>query len=195
MILYHYSVDSYQGGGKLIPDFKNNFRFAEPFLLALEKDEGCFWSVYYAAMAYSRELCALGLRKHENYVKDAAEGIFEWVRRHRFPNGSVSRIGCVFYCESIEEAISYLRDDCIESGDYTYGQVKLLEADVEDSRVFRYDQTFFNRAVDALERGRELAPVTALAGSYYAMDRSDEPCIEVLSDGKNRVVRELPIRP
>ena len=86
MILYHYSVDSYQDGGELINDFKKTFRFAEPFLLAIEKGENCFWSVYFAAMAYSRELCALGLRKHENYVKDAVEGIFEWIRRRQFPD-------------------------------------------------------------------------------------------------------------
>ncbi len=145
-------------------------------------------------MAYSRELCALGLRKHENYAKDAAEGIFEWVRRLRFPNRSVSRIGCVYYCETREEAISYLKDDCIANGDYTYEQVKLLEVEVEDNRVFRYDQCFFNKAVEVLEQADDLEPVIALAESYYSMRRSSEPLIEVLSDGKNRVIRELTIQ-
>ena len=106
MLLYHYSVDSYQGGGELINDFKNNCRFAEPFLLALDKGGDCFWSVYFAAMSYSRELCALGLRKHENYAKDAVEGIFEWVRRRDFSADSASRVGCVYYCESKDEAIT-----------------------------------------------------------------------------------------
>ena len=36
MILYHYSVDSYRGGECLINDYKRGFRFAEPFLLALD---------------------------------------------------------------------------------------------------------------------------------------------------------------
>ena len=194
MILYHYSVDSYRGGENLINDFKKTFRFAEPFLLAIEKSEDCFWSVYFAAMACSRELCALGLRKHENYVKDAVEGIFEWVRRRTFPEQSVSRIGCVYYCESEEEALSCLWDDCIENGDFTYEQIKLLEVEVEDGRVFRYDQVFYNQAMEVLELTRDLASVVALAESYYSMRRSAEPVIEILSDGENRVLRELPLQ-
>ena len=194
MLLYHYSVDSYQGSGELINDYKNNFRFAEPFLLALEKGEDCFWSVYFAAMSCSRELCALGLRKHENYVKDAVEGIFEWVRRRQFSDRSVSRIGCVYYCDSKEEALSYLLDDCIANGDFSYEQVRLLEVEVEDNRVFRYDQSFYNKAVEVLEQTRALDHVTALAVSYFSMQISGEPLIEVLSDGKNHVVRELPVR-
>ncbi len=194
MILYHYSVDSYQGSGKLINDFKNNFRFAEPFLLAMEKGEDCFWSVYFSAMAYARELCALGLRKHENHVKDAVEGIFEWTRRRRFPDHSASRIGCVYYCESKEEALSYLRDDCMDDNEFSYEQIKLLAVEVEDSRIFRYDQVFYNKALERLEQKQDLDAVIALAESYFSMQRSDAPLIEILSDGKNRVVRELPVR-
>ena len=37
MILYHYSVDSYQSGEKLINDFKKQYRFAEPFILSLQR--------------------------------------------------------------------------------------------------------------------------------------------------------------
>ena len=139
MLLYHYSVDSYQGGGELINDFKNNCRFAEPFLLALDKGGDCFWSVYFAAMSYSRELCALGLRKHENYAKDAVEGIFEWVRRRDFSADSASRVGCVYYCESKDEAIAYLKADCLDNGDFSVDQVKLLEVEVDAARVFRYE--------------------------------------------------------
>ncbi|MBR1931459.1 MAG: hypothetical protein IJ833_08335 [Lachnospiraceae bacterium] len=193
MILYHYSVDSFQGGDALINDYKAMFCFAEPFMLALEKGEECFWSTLFSTMSYSRELCALGLRKHENYLKDAIEGVFEYVRRTEFKNQSVSRIGCVYYCESCEEAISYLRDDCIHNGDFTLEQVKLLEVDVEDSRIFRYDQNFFNIAQAVMERERDLERVILLARDYFSMKRSDKPLIEILSDGKNKVLRELSI--
>ena len=57
MILYHYSVDSYKTGNNLINDYKNQFRFAEPFLMALEKSIDCFWGMFFATMSYSRELC------------------------------------------------------------------------------------------------------------------------------------------
>ena len=193
MILYHYSVDSYRGGGKLVNDFKNNYRFAEPYLLALDEGEACFRSVYLAALATARELCALGLRKHENCGKDAVEGIFEWVRRREFPDSSASRVGCVYYCESREEAVAYLRDDCIDNGDFAWEQVKLLEVEVEDERVFRYDQSFYNRAVERFEQSRDLAGAIALARAYFSLQRSEQPLIEILADGENRVLREIPL--
>lgn len=37
MILYHYSVDSYKDAERLVNDYKNNYRFAEPYILALRK--------------------------------------------------------------------------------------------------------------------------------------------------------------
>lgn len=191
MILYHYSVDSYKSGCKLINDYKKQYQFAEPFLLALEKSEDCFWSTFFSTMAFSRELCALGLRKHENYIKDAAEGIFEYVRIREFSGNSSSRIGCVYYCESKEDAISYLQDDCICNGDFTYEQVKLLEVDVEDSSVFRYDQSFFNEALIIIERGRHLDGVMNLARKYFSSQRSNKPLIEILSSGENHIIREI----
>lgn len=193
MILYHYSVDSYQSGDTLYNDFNNLYRFAEPFLLALEKGEVCFWSTYFSAMSYSRELCALGLRKRENYVKDAIEGIFEYVRKHEFNGNSVSRIGCVYYCENQEEAIAYLKDDCLDSGDFTVQQVKLLEVEVADDSVYRYDQSFFNQAESIMETENALEKVIELARKYYSLERTDTPLIEVLSAGENRILREISI--
>ncbi|MBR1781549.1 MAG: hypothetical protein IJ751_09135, partial [Oscillospiraceae bacterium] len=178
MILYHYSVDSYSGAPKLANDYKNQYRFAAPFLLALEKNEDCFWSTYFACMYYSRELCALGLRKHENYVKDAVEGIFEFIRIHEFSHRSVSRIGCVYYCQSEAEAVSYLKDDCIDNGDFTVEQVKLLEVEVEDDSVFCYDQSYFNEAITAMEQRQDLQEAFTLARQYFSLERSAEPLIE-----------------
>ena len=193
MILYHYSVDSYQGGDALLNDFKGQYRFAQPFLLALERDEDCFWSVFFSAMAVSRELRELGLRKRENYGKDATEGVFEFVRRREFAGRSASRVGCVYYCQTKEEAVAYLKADCLDSGEFRPDQVKLLEVAVEDSGVYRYDQAFFNRAEEALESGGDLSGPLALARAYFAGERSDDPLVEILSAGENRVLRELPL--
>lgn len=194
MILYHYSVDSYKGGGTLLNDYKQQARLAEPFLLALQTSTECFWSVYYSAMSYTRELCALGLRKHENYIKDAVEAIFEAVRLDKFSACSVSRIGCVYYCESEAEARAYLLDDCIANGDFTYEQVCLLAVEVEDSRIFRYDQAYFNQAMEIMEHSRDINAVFALAESYFSLKRTAEPLIEVLSDGENHILRALPLQ-
>ena len=193
MILYHYSVDSYQSGELLYNDYKKLYRFAEPFLLALQKSEECFWSTYFSAMAYSRELCALGLRKRENYLKDAVEGIFEYVRQIEFCGDSVSRIGCVYYCETKEEAIAYLQDDCIKSGEFTEAQVKLLEVDVDNDSVYRYDQAFYNQAECIMETERDLEKVKDLARKYFSQGRTAEPLVELLSAGKNKILREIPL--
>ena len=59
--------------------------------------------------------------------------------------------------------------------------------------MFRYDQSFYNRALDVMEQKRDLETVIALAKAYFSKRRSEEPLIEILSDGKNHVVREIPI--
>lgn len=191
MILYHYSVDSYQNGDTLYNDFKKLYQFAEPFYLALEKGEECFWSTYFSAMSYSRELCALGLRKRENYLKDAIEGIFEYIRQTEFCDKSASRVGCVYYCETVNEAIAYLKDDCIDSGEFTVEQVKLLEVEVNDDSVYQYDQSFFNQAEDIMELERDLGKVMELARKYFSLERTEKPLIEILSDGENKILREI----
>ncbi len=193
MILYHYSVDSYSGDSKLINDYKNQYQYVEPFVLALEKSSECFWSTCFSVMSYSRELIALGLRKHENYIKDATEGVFEYVRQQEFLDNSVSRMRCVYYCETPENAISYLRNDCINNGDFTLDKVKLLEVDVNDNSVYGYDQFFFNEAEKIMENERDLGKIIDLAREYFGKKRSNNPLIEFLSDGENKIIKEIEI--
>ena len=190
MKLYHYSVDSYKGAERLTNDYKDNYRFAEPYILALRDSVDVFKAVLYATMYMSREVRALGLRKYENYRKDAVEGIFEYVRETRFPDRT-SRLRCVYCCESIEEALAYARDDCFADGLFTKDQVVLLELEVDGSRIRRYDQTFFNLALKAIEKD-EIDAVFSYAEQYYSCARSGDPLIEVVSDGENRVLRVVP---
>lgn len=189
MKLFHYSADSYQGDKQLKNDYKNNYRFAEPFILALRESRDTFNAVFFAAMYMSREVKALGLRKYENYLKDAVEGIFEYVRETEFPDDT-SRLRCVYYCESEKEALDYARDDCISGGLFTKEQVVLLEVEVEEKRIRRYDQTFYNLALDAVERN-EIDSVFAYARKYFSCQRSETPLIEVVADGGNTVLRSI----
>lgn len=189
MILYHYSVDSYTGGGKLINDYKNGYGFAEPFILAMRRGMDTFLAVYYAAMYMGREMVALKMRKYENYRKDAVEGIFEYVRETEFPF-RVSRLRCVYYCRTKEEALAYMAEDCFADGLFTKDRVKLLRAEVEDGRVAEYDQTWFNRAEEAIGRD-DFDEVLDCAFRYYSPERSEEPLIEIVSDGENRVLEEV----
>lgn len=189
MKLYHYSVDSYQGAKHLTNDYKNNYQFAEPYILALRESRDVFNAVFLATMYMSREIKALGLRKFENYQKDAVEGIFEYVRETEFPNDT-SRLRCVYYCESEQEALDYAQDDCFADGLFTKDQVVLLEVDVEDSSIRRYDQTFYNRALEAM-KDIKIDSIFTYARQYFSCQRSDKPLIEVVADGDNTVLREI----
>lgn len=189
MKLYHYSVDSYKGAKSLTNDYKNNYRFAEPYILALRESREIFNAVFFATMYMSREVKALGLRKYENYRKDAVEGIFEYVRESEFP-GNTSRLRCVYYCESEKEALDYAEDDCIACGLFTKEQVVLLEVEVEESRIRRYDQSFYNLALEAIKRN-DIDSVFTYARQYFSCQRSDHPLIEVVADGSNSVLRRI----
>ncbi len=57
--------------------------------------------------------------------------------------------------------------------DFTVDQVKLLEAEVDEKTVYKYDQAFFNEASDVMEESRDLEHVMKLARSYYSLKRSD----------------------
>ena len=189
MKLYHYSVDSYQGAKHLTNDYKNNYQFAEPYILALRESREVFKAVFFATMYMSREVKALGLRKYENYQKDAVEGIFEYVRETEFPNDT-SRLRCVYYCESEQEALDYAQDDCLSNGLFTKEQVVLLEVEVEESRIRRYDQSFYNLASEAIERN-DIDSALAYARQYFSCQRSNNPLIEVVADGDNKVLRSI----
>lgn len=191
MILYHYSVDSYHGDASLINDYANHYRFTEPLVLALEKGRAAFDAAYCALMYVSRELTALKLRKFENYRKDAVEAIFEYVRKTEFPD-AVGRQKCVYYCATAEEARRYAHDDCLDSGDFAPEQVQLLTVEAEDSRIRRYDQTFFNRAMEVIDRN-DIEAVFPLAQRYYSGEISETPLTEILCDGRNRVLKAEPI--
>lgn len=189
MKLYHYSVDSYKGAEHLTNDYKNNYRFAEPYILALRESADVFRAVFLATMYMSREVTALNLRKYENYQKDAVEGIFEYVRETEFPKDA-SRLRCVYYCESEKEALAYAEEDCFADGLFTKEQVVLLEVEVDEDRVRRYDQVFFNRALQAIEKN-EIDSVFACARQYFSCQRSEHPLIEVVADGDNHVLRSI----
>ena len=189
MILYHYSVDSYKSGSTLINDYKKQYKYAEPFILALRQNIEIFMATYYATMYMSRELVELKLRKYENYRKDAVEAIFEYVRETEFTK-LPSRLNCVYYCESEADALSYMEDDCLSDGLFSKDQIKLLEVDVEDARIRVYDQKFYNYAMNEIEH-HDFESVFANARKYFSFERTEEPLLEIVADGQNKIIREI----
>jgi len=188
MKLYHYSV-SYKSGDSLKNDYNGHYALSEPFILALEKGMNTFTAVYLSALYTARELRSLKLRTYENCQKDAVEAIFEYVRRTEYPS-AVSRLNCVFYCETREEAVKYALDDCIDCGDFTKDEVALLEVEADESRVARYDQTFYNEAYESAQN-HSFEKVFECARSYYSGTISDNPLIEILADGENTILARL----
>ena len=175
MKLYHYSVDSYYGDKSLKNDFAGHYKFAEPFILALKENISVFKATYYASMYFSRELCDLKLRKHENFRKDAVEAIFEYVRQTEFAEYSCSRLNCVYYCDAKQEAIQYaLVSWFMDQG----------------NRIFRYDQNIYNQAINVMKEN-DFEGVFALARDYFTFKRSEESLIEILCDSQNTVLRIL----
>lgn len=190
MKLYHYSVDSYNGDQSLKNDYAKHYQFAQPFILALRENMTVFKATYYACMYFSREFRDLNLRKYENFRKDAVEAIFEYVRETEFANYSCSRLNCVYYCESKEEAIQYAINDCINCGDFTKEQVKLLEVEVQADRIFRYDQNIYNQAMTVMKEN-DFEKVFTLARDYFNFKRSEQPLVEILCNSENTVLQIL----
>ena len=84
-----------------------------------------------------------------------------------------------------------MNDDCIKSGEFTVAQVKLLEVEVQDDSVYRYDQSFYNQAECIMEMERDLSKVEELARKYFSQVKSENPLVEILSDGENKILREI----
>lgn len=188
MILFHYSVDSYTDAPSLTNDYAGHYKYAEPFLLALERGRAVFDAMFFSAMYVSRDLVDLGLRKNENYRKDAVEGIFEYVRRTELGGVPVSRLRCVYYCSSMEEARRYVYDDALADGSFSPEQVKLLTVETPGERAYAYDQQLYNAAMEAVKEN-DIDAVFALARRYFALERTEHPLIEILADGENRVIK------
>ncbi len=51
----------------------------------------------------------------------------------------------------------------------------------------------YNTAVGIMEAAQDLTYVVRCAEDYFSARRSRQPLIEILGDGENRVLRELPL--
>lgn len=187
MIVYHYSL-TYQGDKALINDYAKKSLTVKPMLLALQKGQDWFEIFLLEEMYRARLIEEAG--GFHNYVKDATEAIFEYVRQTAFANHSVSRINCVYYCASLPDAIQAAHEDWIDCGDATKEEVKILEVQVADESVFEYDRQWYDRAYEVMKQ-HDIATAMTCAKQYFAGNKTDAPIFEYLSAGDNRVLREV----
>ncbi len=81
-------------------------------------------------------------------------------------------------------------EDRIDCGDKAKEEVKILSVEVDEKRMRKYEQTFFNNAYSAVERN-DFETAFDNAKMYFSGEFSCQPIIEVLSDGENRVLEEI----
>lgn len=191
MKLYHYSVETFQNGDdELIGDYKQQYKVYEPYILCLQKNRDLFNVMLY--MARYHQVCAedKGYRMFSYWVKDATEAVFEYVRKMEFEGVSASRITGVYYCESVEQAKKYLTEDCINSAGFKKEDISLFEVELDNDVIFAYDQSFFNEAYEYIEQFN-VDDAFQCARCYYRGDRKEKPLIEIISEGKNKIVRKI----
>lgn len=187
MVLYHYSV-TYKGDPQLTNDYNKRRLTAEPMISALRKGVDWFEVLLLGEQYHARLMAEKG--KFYNYVKDAAEALFEFIREREFPDSSVSRLGCVYYFPDLSSAVKAAYEDWIDCGDLTKDEVKILEVQVSDGGIYEYDQEFYNRAYELMKEHR-IAEAAECARKYFSGEKTDSPIPEILSGGENTVIREI----
>ena len=187
MIAYHYSI-SYREGSSLINDYDKKSQTVEPFLMALRNGRDWFDLLLLTEMYHAR--LAEREDKFHNYVKDATEAVFEYVRETEFAKNSASRINCVYYFADLSAAVKAAYADWIDCGDATKEEVKMLEVQVADGSVFEYDQVFYDRAYELMKQ-HDVTNALACARHYFASDKTEAPILEYLSSGTNHIIQEI----
>lgn len=190
MIAYHYSV-TYQGDKSLKNDFKHNYQRSEPYIRALENGNTVFTAMLLLSMYKDRVMRAEHEGKYE-YAKDAVEAVFEYVRKSEFPT-QISRLRCIYGVETLESAQHLAKEDwgCEPE---EYEKLQILELELDPSRTVILDQTFYNQAYDCMvdyHGESDLHRMMDLARDYFSGKRSCEFIPELLSDGKNAVLRTM----
>ena len=124
--------------------------------------------------------------------KGAVEAVFEYIRVTEFAGRSVSRVGCVYYCRTEKEAAGLARANVLSEGIHGAEECSILEVEVEDGTVYVYDQSWYDRAWDLLDESFDAGSVNRVfsyARRYFEGVMSESPDVELLSAGKNRVLR------
>lgn len=77
-----------------------------------------------------------------------------------------------------------------QGGDKTKEEVKMLCVEVDEKRTRKYDRTFFNNAYAAVEKN-DFETAFGNAKMYFFGALTEQPIIELLSDGENRILEEI----
>lgn len=185
MILYHMS-QSLKCGDELTPDFQKLEALCQPFVQALEYSKDCFYGMLLNGKYLYAVMCKSHLREWSNYAKWATEGLFEFVRKHEYPN-CYSRINSFFFYDNLADSKRLYWDDWDEDD---RSAVHLFEVELDDDAPQKRDMTLYDKAYDAIEE-QNLDTAFRYARQYFAGEQSDAPVWEILSNKKAVACRDI----
>ena len=190
MKVYHMS-DTLRLGGELSVNYKKYWELTEPFVQALERSEDCFYGVYFAAKFMRESLDRFGMADMQtDYVKWAAEAVFEYVRRQEFP-GRCCRLKCNYFFDDIASCRELFEIDWGKASEEERLKIRLFEIELSAETADRLDMRLFDEAYDDLWETDDITRIVDLARRYFAGESTGHPVWEIASDRKAVAVRDV----
>ncbi len=190
MTVYHMS-DTLHLNTELTANYRKNWELAEPFVQALEKNETCFYSVYFSAKFMSEALNRFGMADMQtDYVKWAAEGVFEYIRRKEFPE-SCCRLKSNYYFDSVAACRELFEIDWGRADASERAGIRLFEVELSAVHAERHDMRLFDQAYDDLWESDDLTGAAGYARRYFEGGQTEHPIWEIVSDQKAVAIRDL----
>lgn len=192
MLLYHMS-DTLRVGQELTADHKKNSELVEPFVKALNNSTETFLNLLLNAEYFGSVLAKYGLAgmpTHE--IKWATEGIFEYVRRHEFPE-CCSRVRCNYYYQDLNLCKELYFDDWGSAPKEERDKIRLFEVEVA-GRVEAYDMRIFDDVFDEMYEHTTVGDIRRYmdrARAYYRGEKGKTPVVELIGDGAGVVKRDI----
>lgn len=189
MKVYHMS-QTLKPGDTMRPDHMRCAGLAMPFVQALERSEDCFYAmVFQGKYLYSIFDHSRLSVEWLDYAKWATEGIFEFVRRKRFPD-SVSRLKCNYFYDDLEAVKVLFRYDW--GGEPEEAErVHIYELELEEDTPQYFDMRIFDEAYEAMEKRQDLSEALRCAERYFAGERTTDPVLELLSDKPVVIIEDM----
>ena len=190
MKVYHMS-DTLGVGMVLSNNYKKYWELAEPFLQALARGEDCFYGAYFAAKFMRESLDKFGLADMQtDYVKWAAEAVFEYVRQREFP-GRCCRLKCNYFFDDIASCRALFEMDWGKAPEEERAKIKLFEIELAAESADRFDMRWFDKAYDDLWETDNITHSVVFARQYFSQDSTEQPIWEIASDQNAVALRDL----
>lgn len=192
MKLFHMS-DSLQVEMELVSDYKRNAGLAEPFVKALQFNQDVFFAMILNAFYLGEVLAKYKMTgMPTNETKWACEGLFEYIRRTEFPE-QCSRLKSNYYYDTLDNCRKLYCEGWENASEEKRQKIRLFEVEV-NGRICKYDMVLFDRAYDLLadlDSPDGITEIFELARSYFRGECSQNPVIEILSDGKATATNDV----